>query len=48
MSDRLGFMLAALAVLVAIGGEMVLWQADYPLFLVRKGGDLVEYLTFWR
>jgi len=41
-------MLASLVLLVAIGGDIVLWQTGFPLFLVGKGIDLVEYLTFWR
>lgn len=47
MSDRLSLVLASLAVL-AIGSDLMLWQTGFPLFLARKGADLVEYLTFWR
>ena len=47
MSDRFALIFAALVV-AAVLLDHYLNQGAAVLFLLRKGADMVEYLSFWR
>lgn len=47
MTDRIALVLALL-IAAAIGADMVFNDSVASVFLLRKLGDLVQYLMIWR